>query len=622
MRLAALLKWSGLTAVILIAGALAVLLSVDVGGYREDIEAEFRRASGRDLVIGGDIGLAISLTPAVVVEQVSVANAGWGSRPAMAALARAEAEVELLPLFAGDIRVTRLILVEPDILLERNADGRANWQAGSSQAGRAGAPGRARGAQERPAEAGGGPPLAAFFSHVEIRGGRLTYRDARTGEDMRLDLDRLSAEAASFDAPLEIDAAGAWNGVPLRVSGRVDSPARLAARQSVSVVFEAALAGSDLSGRIELAMAGPRPRLAGTLEARAIDLAGLRPGAGGSTPSAAAAGGGAGPAALRPGRVFSDAPLSLDGLKAVDLDLALSIGALAGYPVSAGALEARVSLDNGALAIAPFRATLAGSPVEGAFHLDASQAVPRVRLAARADRVDLGRLLKETGVTGLFEGQVKASAEFTGAGRSVAALMAGLDGGIRIVSGGGRLKTRVGDAAVGGGAALLGALFPGGKQAAVVNCAIASVAVEKARATSRAVLIDTDYSTVWVTGAANLAAETLDVTIEPRAKSATLNIAVPVHVRGRFADPKLRPDAGAVLKTLGGLARAAPFPPAAILGLGELADGANECLKIAARPRADAAAPEKAVRELRDNLKGTVKDIGRGLKDLLRRKGE
>ena len=161
---------------------------------------------------------------------------------------------------------------------------------------------------------------------------------------------------------------------------------------------------------------------------------------------------------------------------------------------------------------------------------------------------------------------------------------------------------------------MLGTLFSGRKQWTVVNCAVASIGIEKGRAAIRTALIDTEYSTVAAKGAANLASETLDLVVEPRAKSATLNIAVPVRVQGTFADPKFRPETGAALKKLGGLVGIALFPPAAVVGLGELGGSGNECLKIAtARPKPGAApqagpvSPEKAVRELRDNLKGRRK---------------
>ena len=692
MRIARVLKWAALAVAVLVAAAAAVLYSIDVNSYRDEIAAEFRKATGRDLAIGGDIDLSISLTPAVVVERVAIANAGWGSRPHMVALQRAEAEVELLPLLAGDIRVTRLVLVEPDILLETNMVGLSNWRTEPPSDDRSGPPARSAEEAERKDKAGSGPPPIPIFNHVEIRRGRLTYKDARTGEETRFELDRISAQAESFGAPLAIDARGAWNGSAFSISGTVESlaaimsgqPARLEleaealgfdARLSGTVAepakpagldlriairgaelsslaplagpglpklgpvafdarvrgsadklriedLKAALAASDLSGRIDLVLAGPRPRVSGTLESTGIDLAGLRSEPAGSGRTSAT-GSGAKRQELRRGRVFPDDPLPLDGLKAVDLDLALSVGKLTGYSVPVGAVRARISLEDGVLAAKPLSATVAGSRVEGEFRLDARRAVPKLQLAARAAEFDLGRLLEETGVTDLFEGKAKVGVDLAGSGGSVAALMAGLDGDIRLAGGNGRLKTQAFDAAVGGASALLGTLFSGRKQWTVVNCAVASIGIEKGRATSRAALIDTEYSTVAAKGTANLASETLDLVVEPRAKSATLNIAVPVRVRGTFADPKFRPETGAALKKLGGLVGIALFPPAAVVGLGELGGGDNECLKIAtARPKPGTvaqegpASPEKAVRELRDNLKGAVKNIGRGLKGL------
>ena len=39
-----------------------------------------------------------------------------------------EIEVKLFPLLFGNIQVKRLILVEPDILLETDRKGRGNWE--------------------------------------------------------------------------------------------------------------------------------------------------------------------------------------------------------------------------------------------------------------------------------------------------------------------------------------------------------------------------------------------------------------------------------------------------------------------------------------------------------------
>ena len=682
MRIANILKWAVLAVAILVAAVAAMLYSIDVNSYRDEIATVFRKATGRDLAIGGDIDLSISLSPAVVVERVAIANADWGSHPHMIVLERVEAEIEVLPLLAGDIRVTRLILVEPDILLETNSDGLSNWQATPP------ADDRSAEKAERKDEAGDGPQSVPVFTHVEIHRGRLTYKDARTGDEMQLDLDRGSARAASFGVPLAIDAEGAWNGTPFSIVGTLDSLARLAAGQPVELALdaevfgfvarlsgvvaepgkfadldlriavrgadlstlaplagsglpklgpvafdarvegsadklqiedlEAALASSDLSGRIDLSLTGPRPRLTGTLASNRIDLAELRQvSAGSGRPSAT--GSGARRQNGQPDRVFPDDLIPLDGFNAADLDVTLSVEKLTGYSVPVSAVRARMYLDNGSLEIKPFSATVAGSQVEGELRLDTGRATPGLRLVAGAAELDVGRLLAESGVTDLFEGKAKASVDLAGSGESVAALMASLDGDINLVVGNSRLKTQAFDSAVGGASAVLGTLFSGGMQWTVVNCALASIDIEQGRATSQLALIDTEYSIVSAKGTANLASETLDLVVEPQAKSATLNIAVPVLVGGTFANPEFRPEPGATLKKLGGLVGIVLFPPAAIVGLGELGGSDNECMRIATTStasQAGPASPEKAVRELGDDLKGVVEEIGRGLEGL------
>ncbi len=114
---------AGGVAVILVAGIFVVLSTIDVNQYKDLVEEQAAAATGRTLTIEGDMDLSLSFTPAIVINGVRFQNADWGSRPDMAVIERVEASVPLLPLIFGNISVTRLALVNPDILLERNAQG-------------------------------------------------------------------------------------------------------------------------------------------------------------------------------------------------------------------------------------------------------------------------------------------------------------------------------------------------------------------------------------------------------------------------------------------------------------------------------------------------------------------
>ena len=687
-------KWT----VVLIAGvivaAIAVLLTVDVNNYREDIAAGFKNYTGRDLSIGGEIDLSLSFNPAVVVEDVTVANAGWGSRPEMVTIRRAEAEVELIPLIMGDIRVNSLVLVEPDIFLEIDGNGEPNWQVGTSSTGD-GAPNAGQAGIGQPAGTEDMGPVTAsgipVFNHVEIRDGRLAFRNGRTGGVMRLDLAEVAVDAESRTGPVTVEVTGAWNEAPFSASGSIEPLASIGTGQPLVLAGEfnafgfnvgfrgevadphgldgldlkieatganfasvtplagpglpksgpvnletgirgsvdeldidnlrMTLASSDVAGAMTLSWSGERPRFKGTLTSTNLDLtellSGLDDGQGDVRETEAA----------KQGRIFPADPLPLAALAAVDLDLDLFVGRLATTPFPLEEVKARILLDHGTMTVQPLTATVAQSRITGRLRLDADSDVPSLDVAIEAPKLDIGRVMEEADVSDLFEGEANVRAELSGTGASIAALLAGLNGDIRLLAEDGRLKTQALDAWVGGASAVVGTLFPGKEQWTVVNCAVSSITIKDGIATSQGTLIDTEYATVAAVGKVDLATETLDLVFEPKPKSVTLNVAVPVHVQGSLAHPTFRPDPGATLKKLGGLLGLSIFPPAALAGLGELGTGDNECVEIAASNRDTVSTsqtevplsriPESVVEGLTEDAEELVDDLLGGLKGLL-----
>lgn len=74
------LKIVGIAVIALVVGVVAVLKSMDFNQYKGMIADMAKEATGRDLVISGDLSLALGLSPAVVVDGVSFSNAEWGDR--------------------------------------------------------------------------------------------------------------------------------------------------------------------------------------------------------------------------------------------------------------------------------------------------------------------------------------------------------------------------------------------------------------------------------------------------------------------------------------------------------------------------------------------------------------
>ncbi|MBT5659425.1 MAG: AsmA family protein, partial [Rhodospirillaceae bacterium] len=124
MRLSTVFKALGVLVVAAIIGGYFFLQSIDFGQYRGLIEEQAKAATGRDLKIAGQFELdLLTLEPALTVDDVTLANAPWGSRPEMLSIKSLELEVALIPLLSGNVVVKRLVLVAPDILLETNKKG-------------------------------------------------------------------------------------------------------------------------------------------------------------------------------------------------------------------------------------------------------------------------------------------------------------------------------------------------------------------------------------------------------------------------------------------------------------------------------------------------------------------
>ena len=232
--------WKILTvvAVLLVAvvvAGIAVLKSMDFNEYRGLIADQVKAATGRDLTIAGDLRLDISLTPAVAVEGVTFANAAWGSRPDMVTLRRLEVQVEVLPLLTGDVRVTRVVLVGLDALLETDAKGRGNWEFAAPEE-----------ATEKAAAEGGEAVPLPVVHEVHVRDLKVAYRDGRTGQSTVVGLDSLEASAEGLDSPLHLALKGVYNGAPFAATGRFGSVNRMIEGRPLPMFVEANALGASL----------------------------------------------------------------------------------------------------------------------------------------------------------------------------------------------------------------------------------------------------------------------------------------------------------------------------------------------------------------------------------------
>lgn len=131
-------------AVPVLAGGLFAALhqAVSRGVLTAQVDAALERAVGR-AVTHGEVSLRPGLRPRIALADATIANLEGGSEPLFARIGRLEVTLALLPLLSRKVEVDSLLLADADILLERDAAGRANWVFGRD--GTAGAAGGAPG---------------------------------------------------------------------------------------------------------------------------------------------------------------------------------------------------------------------------------------------------------------------------------------------------------------------------------------------------------------------------------------------------------------------------------------------------------------------------------------------
>ena len=411
-------------------------------------------------------------------------------------------------------------------------------------------------------------------------------------------------------------------GDPLRVTLPTTGPFRaegLVAKQGVvwNVVTEqVSIGASRLAGAFTY---DPRPRvpmLAGRLTGAKLLLADLGPAVGAPVRNTA---GPALPAAVastparanaKPGRVLPDRPFDLPALRAMDANvlvdiLDLDLGSSFLEPLRP--LRTHLVLADGVLTLRELDARTGQGQLGGTVQLDGRDAQALWTADLRWSGVRLESWIHQPRAdnappyaTGSLNGQARVA----GQGKSTAAILGSLRGGVRMQLVKGSISHLAIEAAGLDIAQALGVMIKG-DDALPVQCSIADLVAEQGVLRPRVFVLDTSDSTLWVDGSLSLASEALDLRVVVTPKDfSPLAPRTPLQVRGTFGDPSVSLDKGKLATRLGTSALLALINPLAalipLMDIGNSADaqrGADDCRalsqRIAAKPVLPAPAPAK-----------------------------
>ncbi|WP_287496617.1 AsmA family protein [Pandoraea sp. CB10b_02] len=635
MRWVTSLKWLAITVVAIVLAFAAFITWFDWNYARPWINREVSTASGRPFEIRGDLSLhwlapnaqAPGLgrwlpRPRLIANDIVLGNVAWSQTPDMITVGRLTFSLEWLPLLDKRVVLPEVTLSAPKVLIEQRADGQNNWTftKGNGEP----SPWKLRIGRliledgvvranlvpqqldltaniatiDGQAPYGIGVTLKGTFRKVAVTGkGRggdvLSLEDS--GEPYPLDASvrigrTLIAAQGTFTNPATLSAldmhlrlAGPTmadlypiTGVLLPETPPYETNGHLLHTAGIWRYerFQGKVGQSDLSGTLVFRQREPRNILQGAVVSNQLRLADLGPVVGGQNPS----GGGdltGKPKAPPSDKVLPVDPFKTDRWRAIDADVQFTGRKIVrdkSLPIDN--LVTHLVLDDGVLSLKPLEFGVAGGRITSNLVLNGQVEPMKVDSQVSLRHLKMKQLLPDVDLMKTSVGEVNGDAALTATGNSIAALAGSSNGEIKtLIDRGSVSKLLLEYLGLNVGNIVLTKLF--GDKQIEMRCAAADFAVKDGIMDARTFVIDTDDTSIGVTGQIDLKREHFNLTIRPEPKHfGLLSLRSPLHVRGTFKHP----DVGVNMPTLvaragGAIALGVLAPYTALVPLLELGPG-------------------------------------------------
>lgn len=572
-----------LTTIVVVAIALVTLvLALPDEKIAKLAADQVKSQTGRDLSFEGKVGISWYPVFGVATGPVSLSNADWSREGPMFRAQSAAIGVDVMRLLGGDIRLTRIELIAPQVLLQTHADGRANWDLT--------APAPAGGGAAPAADAGDGG-MAVILENLRIQGAALRFVEAGVEKFALSDLDaRLSWPGPQFPAEIALtlrpagkdvslnatvtdlaallqgglsgikaraQAAGAQidfdgrAGLAPQLGGALDAtlpdarafmaalglpdtgiegPAALRGaitytKDGLFTLRDASLRalGNALNAQMDLDLAGPRPVVTAQLVTGKLDLARLvGGGAAGGDAAAADAGGG-----------WSRQPMDASALSAFDGKIDLAAEAIDLGRLKLDRTRLSVTLDNARAVVSMREVNAYGGNVSGEFVANNRSGLSVGGTMAFA-AMNLKGLLQDSMDVGSFSGTADMRLAFLGTGASLHQIMNSLQGDVTLKVGKGTITGLDLEKLLRGN--------PGGG-ITVFDALTGSAVIAKGVLTNDDLLLELPRVIARGKGQVGLGARDINYLFTPQLRrDDDSGLAIPVRIKGSWDDPKIRPD--------------------------------------------------------------------------------
>jgi uncharacterized protein involved in outer membrane biogenesis len=372
--------------------------------------------------------------------------------------------------------------------------------------------------------------------------------------------------------------------------------------------------GSDLHGKLDIDASRKRPYMSGDLASKqlrmkdlAASLGGQHDGAGSLEAKAPA------PETAKKvppkkapppnpnARLFPDAHLQVDRVRAMDADVRFRATSIDAGSVPLKEVAFRVKLDGGVLSLDPFAFEMPQGRLSGQAKIDARKDIPAAHIDLRIKDIQLEQLKgKKPGASAPLIGLMQARAVIDGTGDSVHQVMSDADGRFTLILPDGQITAAFAELTGVDVSKGLGLLLTKDDEKAVIRCGVAQFKIDGGVMNAENITFDTQDVLIKGSGNINLGPEELHLEIKGEPKKIRFTrLRTPIEVRGHLEDPSFGLNAastlkqGAVAAALGTLAT----PVAAILAFVDpgLAKDQNCAAMIAEADSKGPKAPQSAV---------------------------
>lgn len=212
----------------------------DLSRYRDTIETQVSKLTGRAFHIGGNIEMKLLPAPSLLLEQLSLANPEWSETPTMATVGLASVRVGLWSLLSGPIQIEDLQLSDVEVLLETDATGRSNLDFAAADTNTEAAPSAPDEEQaETQSDTAEEFTLPLMVQQAHFSNLRLTRRQADL-DDQVISIEEIALRPQDSQV-LALSATGDLLGHPLQLAGSIEPRTALRTLGSVQFKFDGSL---------------------------------------------------------------------------------------------------------------------------------------------------------------------------------------------------------------------------------------------------------------------------------------------------------------------------------------------------------------------------------------------